>query len=199
MPSPPDQLALLLIPPAWTELLQRIQAVCPSAVLAGGALRDLDNGQDVKDLDIFIRSPDMDDAEAARFALEEAGFELVFDDSGEGGKIYPEDQNLEVVAVMDLLGFELPVQLIFTNWDTGRIVDRFDYGICRLAWDGETLSRPAEYDEDKQARVFRLRRDRPTPVSMRGSVHRYARLVAKYPGWTWWPYEDPCPFGMVEI
>ena len=185
------------IPREWTELLRRIQAVCPSAVIAGGALRDLDNGREVKDIDVFIRCESEGQAHSAKAALEAAGFEIGFDETGFGLTVYPEDQNLEVVAVMDLLdGFTPPVQLVFTNWDTAQIVDRFDYGICRLSWDGETLVRPDEYDEDKLAQQFRLRRDRPTPVSMRGSVHRYARLVAKYPGWTWWPYETPDDFAI---
>ncbi|WP_375292273.1 hypothetical protein [Sphingomonas melonis] len=188
MPQADDQLGLLLIPPAWTELLHRIQAVCPTAVLAGGALRDLNNGREVKDLDIFISCRAEQLADRAMQDLGEAGFAIAWEKGDT--TCYPEDQNLEVVAIMDLLGFDLPVQLIFTNWDTDRILDRFDYGICRIAFDGEKVTTQACYHEDKRDRVFRLRRDRPTPVSMRGSVHRYARLVAgKYPDWTFWPYE----------
>lgn len=184
-PTTEGQLNLLLIPAEWTELLLRIRAVCPTAVLAGGALRDLDNGREVKDLDVFIGEGTMDGALRAIRALQEAGFEVVYDETFEGGKVYPEDQNLEVVLVAEMEGFDLPVQLIFTGWRTEIIVDRFDYGVCRLSWDGKELVRPPEYDEDKAAQVFRLRRDRPSPASLRGSVRRYARLVEKYPGWDW--------------
>lgn len=174
----------LVIPPSWTELLLRIREVCPSAVLAGGALRDLDNGRDIKDLDVFIYAESETQARVAMERLGDAGFSVSWEQND--ATVYPEDQNLEVVAVMDLLGFELPVQLIFTNWDTDFIVDRFDYGICRLSWDGKQLVRPPEYDQDKAAKLFRLRRDRPTPVSLRGSVRRFARLTSgKYAGWDW--------------
>lgn len=190
MPPADDQLGLLLIPPSWTELLKRIQSVCPSAVIAGGALRDLDNGRPVKDLDVFLEADSESKARQIMEDLGDAGFAVSWDESF-GENVYPEDQNLEVVAVMDLLGFDIAVQLIFVAWPTIAIVERFDYGICRLSWDGAKLVRPPEYDLDKASRLFRLRRDRPTPVSMRGSIRRYARLVnEKYEGWDWWPYES---------
>jgi hypothetical protein len=185
---------MITIPASWGILLRTVRDVCPSAVLAGGALRDWDNGRPVKDLDIFIAADGMDEALAAIARLTRAGFEVSFDETGEE-TAYPEDQNLEVILVADVLNRRptaLPVQLIFTAWDTSQIVERFDYGICRLAYDGERFVRPPEYDEDKAAQVFRLRRDRPTPISMRGSIRRYARLVnSKYAGWDWAAYEAP--------
>ena len=44
----------LTIPSAWRAALGAVQSVVPQAVLAGGALRDRDNGKKVKDLDIFL-------------------------------------------------------------------------------------------------------------------------------------------------
>jgi tRNA nucleotidyltransferase/poly(A) polymerase len=193
-----------VVPARWQRLLLAIREVCPSAVLAGGALRDLLLDRPIKDLDIFINARAMQLADEAIAALRLAGFTVEFDPCDLTA--YPEDQNLEVVAVAtlstpeDLAPFAglrvLPVQLIFTNWDTSRITDRFDYGICQVAYDGETITFGDHFNSDRIEEVFRLRRDRPTPVSMRGSVHRYARLVNKYPGWTWWPYDVPaiCDF-----
>lgn len=180
------------IPAWWRDLLARVQLACPSAVIAGGCLRDRDNGREVKDIDIFISAVTMREADDAMAALRRTGLVVSFVPSE--ATAYPDDQHLEVVAIADVLRFELPVQLIFTDWPTSRIVDRFDYGICRLAFDGKSVTRPLEYDGDREAKVFRLRRSRPTPVSMRGSIHRYARLVQKYEGWTWWPFEQPEDF-----
>jgi hypothetical protein len=178
------------IPLWWRELLIAVQAVCPTAVIAGGCLRDRDNGREVKDIDIFIRAHAMQVVDGHIAAFRKAGFEIDFAPSEKTA--YPEDQNLEVVALADVRDHPLPVQLIFVNWDTANIIERFDYGICRLSFDGVTITRPPEYDEDREARVFRLRRDRPTAVSMRGSIHRYARLSSeKYQGWTWWPFVQP--------
>lgn len=187
------------IPQGWKIMLSAIQQVCPSAVLAGGCLRDLDNGRDVKDLDVFIRAETEGEARQAIDGLRDAGIAVSFEQNEHN--CYPEDQNLEVVLVAECEtpATDFPVQFIFTNWPTDRIVERFDYGICRLAFDGQSLTVPKEYEEDKQARVFRLRRDRGTPRAMQGSVHRYARLTAdKYAGWDWWPYEDEFPFEAVS-
>lgn len=191
------------IPQSWRDLLAAIQAVCPTAVIAGGALRDLDNFRPIKDVDIFINARGMVEAQDACAALKAAGYpvEPTFDEK----TVYPEDENLEVVLVTDLgvtvcatddaYLVQVPVQLIFVNWDTARITDRFDYGICRLSFDGGAVIPPMEYIDDKANKVFKLRRSRPTPLSMRGSIHRYARLTAeKYQGWTWWPFEEPCDF-----
>lgn len=177
------------IPLAWQKELADLRAVCPTAVLAGGALRDLDNGREVKDLDIFIRAMSEREALCAIELLNASGFHVEHQPSDLTS--YPEDQNLEVVLIANVVGSDEtpPVQLIFTNWDTDRIVERFDYGICRVAFDGTNLVVSDDYIDDREAQVFRLRRDRPTAISMRGSIHRYARLTAdKYPGWTWWPY-----------
>lgn len=178
------------IPPWWRNVLTEAQAVAPSAVLAGGALRDRALARRVKDLDIFIKADSAREAEAVMAELEGAGFRVKYEPSEL--TCYPEDQNLEVVCVADVEGFALPVQLIFTTWPTDRIVERFDYGVCRIAFDGQKIIRPPEFDEDAAAKVFRLRRDRPTPVSLRGSIHRFARLTNdKYAGWTWRPFERP--------
>ena len=43
------------IPSSWRELLGEIREVAPDAVIAGGALRDRDNGRPIKDLDVFVQ------------------------------------------------------------------------------------------------------------------------------------------------
>lgn len=178
------------IPPWWKDILAEAQAVAPSAVLAGGALRDRALDRPIKDLDIFIQASSEREADAIMEELKGVGFRVKYEPSEL--TCYPEDQNLEVVCVADVEGCALPVQLIFTTWPTDRIVERFDYGVCRIAFDGQKIVCPPEFDEDAKAKVFRLRRDRPTPASMRGSVHRFARLTNdKYAGWTWWPFESP--------
>jgi hypothetical protein len=42
------------VPAEWLEVLRVIQSVFPQAVLAGGCLRDLVLGGEVKDLDVFV-------------------------------------------------------------------------------------------------------------------------------------------------
>jgi hypothetical protein len=42
------------VPAEWTDALLTVQSVIPEAILAGGALRDLILGGEVKDLDVFV-------------------------------------------------------------------------------------------------------------------------------------------------
>ena len=44
------------IPAEWKQVLDRIQRVQPSAIIAGGALRDIILRRPVKDVDIFINA-----------------------------------------------------------------------------------------------------------------------------------------------
>jgi len=46
----------LMIPNEWKDLLAKVQKIFPSAIIAGGALRDLDYEISPKDIDIFIES-----------------------------------------------------------------------------------------------------------------------------------------------
>lgn len=186
----------MIIPDSWGALVRSIREVCPSAVLAGGALRDLDNGRDVKDLDIFIEVAGEAQAVDALAALEAGLVTQTVHYEPSDLTYYPQDQNLEVILVAELLDHDIPIQLIFVRWPTARIVERFDYGICQIAYDGVELTKGPNYDQDKADQVFALRRDRPTAISMRGSVKRYARLTAeKYAGWDWRAYEpDPVEF-----
>lgn len=105
-----------MIPQSWTDLLSQIQAICPSAVLAGGALRDLDHGVPVKDLDIFIRAGSNDEAVGLNELL--GGVPMSDPDT----QMYPASMaEIQLVTDLDpeseIINNEtgLPVQLIFIN------------------------------------------------------------------------------------
>src|SRR3546814_3140365 len=44
------------IPEKWRELLASVRSVFPTAIIAGGAMRDLENGKPVKDIDINVEA-----------------------------------------------------------------------------------------------------------------------------------------------
>ena len=172
------------VPQFWADALTSIRAVHPmleSAVIAGGALRDLDNGREIRDIDIFVRGEGEKDLFACRERLLEAGFEVGYYDPD---KLYPVGENNEVVGYFDVHveAVEQPFQLIVVKWDTAKIVDRFDFGICKIAFDGRDLVVHPDYTEDKAAQQFRICRERDRS-QLEASVHRYARLAQKYPGW----------------
>src|SRR3569623_1528091 len=74
------------IPERWQTVLRYVQNVAPDAVIAGGALRDLDNGRPVKDIDIFVQGNAMADLRSLREKLIELGFDC---DDTDDQKIYP--------------------------------------------------------------------------------------------------------------
>lgn len=49
-----------IVKPAWKKFLAMIQSIHPTAIIAGGALRDTIIGNSIKDVDIFITCPTLD-------------------------------------------------------------------------------------------------------------------------------------------
>lgn len=49
-----------IVKPAWKKFLATIQSIYPTAIIAGGALRDTIIGNSIKDVDIFISCPTLD-------------------------------------------------------------------------------------------------------------------------------------------
>lgn len=176
------------IPTDWLDILAEIQVVCPSAVIAGGALRDLWLGVPVKDIDIFIECGGMDEAEGLFQKLggqpPEKEWDAGLSDVTEAG-LYPESMK-EVILVEDYpreTKDGLPVQLIFVNWKTHRITARFDIGICRIATDGTTLTVDEGFDEDVMNKALNIRRCN-NKWMLGASISRIIRLLKKYPDWT---------------
>tara|TARA_Y100001001_G_scaffold163782_1_gene193797 strand:+ start:1135 stop:1761 length:627 start_codon:yes stop_codon:yes gene_type:complete len=178
------------IPASWLGVLEDIQKVCPSAVLAGGALRDLYHGVEVKDLDIFIQAGD----EAESWGLFEKlggkrpkdftefgyGLQDLSDMDSDGGA-YPRSMQ-EVILVENYVGenpTDIPVQLIFVNWNTARIHERFDIGICRVSTDGVKVFVSKEFKEDHHEKVLNIRRCE-NKWMLGSSIERIVRLREKY-------------------
>lgn len=193
------------IPQLWKDTLAEVQAVIPNAVLAGGALRDLDNGKPVKDVDIFILSASRSDFRDQIRELEKAtGWEIEFvntDDDiaadeyremtgrepGEHDKSYVGDAvvvgGLYVPSEeggMVKWGDQAPLNIIGRK--DNNHVDSFDFGICRIGYDGKTLYRAEGYDADQARKVFTLNLSNPFAVEGR-SMKRWERLRTKYIGW----------------
>lgn len=172
------------IPIEWRQLLAEVNSYSP-AVLAGGCLRDLDHGVEVKDLDIFIECGD--EEEAAELNQELGG---VWGEQEEL-KWYPESMR-EVVLVSDYdtkknrfsIGINLPVQFIFVNWKMSAILSRFDYGICQIGFNGKDVFWEKAYESDKANKTMTLVRSLGE-CALAASVERYARWGAKYPEHKW--------------
>jgi hypothetical protein len=165
------------IPAKWVAVLAVIQTVAPEAFLAGGALRDLDTGREVKDLDVFVSTPNF---YAVEKTLRAAGYFL------------------RAVQRLDYLGAdpsvaearefvkagELPVNVISLNDSFGfpSGLYRFDLGLCQIGFDGREVVRTAAYVTDVQHQRMTVCRC-GSEAQMERTEARGERLRGKYPGW----------------
>jgi hypothetical protein len=172
------------IPDKWLRAFMLMQGVCPEAVLAGGALRDLDNDrlEYVKDLDIFVQSRG-----GRAFEEIQSRLEPLF-----GAPTVPfEIQESYLLWNSSMMGFMefdfegLPVQIIgldLVDWSADLVLSRIDMGICQIAWDGEKFFWTDGYSHDKDNKVMTVSTPQ-TAAQSKQTVKRWERLREKYPGW----------------
>lgn len=160
-----------LIPKEWTDLLLKIQTVDPMAIIAGGALRDLDNDKEVKDLDIFVSCPD--------FELKDIIGECCID------KQAPSDiPDTDIISstVYLVAGITIPVNIVTCAKHEDFLLqqlNRFDIGICKVGYDGRTFIQTSAYIRDKECKELVIYNSSWMP----GSLARIARIGKKYPNW----------------
>lgn len=172
------------IPDYHLDVLRRVQAVAPEALLVGGCLRDTDNSRPVADLDICL--PEVN-ALAAAAEIKKTHPYTILD-------VDPHYlNNDEVMSSREFTTYgtgEGPrpnVNLIgITRADDCNVYDqagRVDFGICSVAFNGRELWRSPAYVKDCSNQTFTLIRC-PDLVCYQGSMNRFYRIGAKYPGWT---------------
>lgn len=154
----------------------------PEAIVVGGAMRDLDNsrGDAVKDIDVVIF-----DRRGYLSALKKAmaGFQHRVAVTEQVAN-YLAFEN--VVSVHEFWEDEksIPIQVVVAREKRTplEILERHDFGLCQIGFDGTCMIRTDAYLVDQKNRTFTLVRCRDAADFWR-SVGRYQRLEAKYPGW----------------
>jgi hypothetical protein len=158
----------------------------PEAIVAGGAIRDLDNGRadTVKDIDIvvFDRPNYLADLLMAMWDFkhkvavrEEVANYLAF-------------ENVCCVhEFTDPYTFETPppVQVVVARHPRTalEILQRHDFGLCQIGYDGYSIIKTAAYEHDKLNGWFTLVRCRDA-ADYKRSHGRHARLsLTKYAGY----------------
>jgi hypothetical protein len=167
------------IPIDAVDALLRIQVDVPEALLAGGCIRDCINNVPVNDFDIFVPE---DMAWIARRAIKDTHPKL--------GRSIPEPyftHNNDVRSVSYYEGDALtPVNIIGVTRGTctpEQQLERFDFGICRVAFDGDNLWKDLSFDRDMLQKTFTLTDAYQTCDQLNYSLGRFERLSAKYQGW----------------
>jgi hypothetical protein len=71
-------------------------------------------------------------------------------------------------------------------------LSRFDFGICRVGFDGQRLWKDLAFDRDQRDSTFSLLQS-TSKKQREHSMKRFDRLVTKYPGWKFVDRTNPWP------
>jgi hypothetical protein len=164
--------------PYLADLLKVAQTRDPAAHVSGGCMRDMILKREIKDIDIFIHHDAFEETD--RDFLINRGFSLSRSISGGSGFSDPtvraaNDYKAPGGIMVSLISMAKPMTI-------SEHLERHDFGICRVAFDGRTIIRHPDFDRDAAAQEFVLRRCE-SQWQFDRSLARYARLSKKYPGW----------------
>ena len=171
----------------YNLILEAIQKFCPTAHIAGGAVRDTLLERPIKDIDLFLDEAATD--EAAALLRSKFGFVKV----GEWASYEMfSDRAVKRVCNFDRAGETIPLTLIGLNleyiesdyvFDMKTNLDRFDFGICMAGWDGDEVYTSDEFRRDLELKTFTLCRADNQP-QFNYSMSRFEKMVKdRYAGW----------------
>ena len=170
------------------DALTKVQVFEGGAVLAGGFLRDMDNGVQPKDLDFFLMAPEVNIEGFAKDIFDSFGhtFKLL----GREGEEYP--MGLKVFESVTYPLNDFPINLIFTPHGHRHPL-AFDIGLCEiyLLRPGDPLFRSRNYLQDKENNTLTITAVADSYASQQGLVREsqsipahirhLRRLLEKYP------------------
>lgn len=182
------------IPQRWRDVLAAIQAAgFPEAIIAGGALRDLDHGKPIKDVDIFVDAKGIETLQLKKQLDAAFGYEGVGIFENPAADL-DEDYTWEGVVVAgvwdwvyapsDFLGqpkfqviaVEKPEGVVFRDY----VIDDFDIGLCQQAFDGVLECITTAYLDDAALKTLTVTRA-PSYNALQRTRGRLGRIQLKYP------------------
>jgi hypothetical protein len=101
-------------------------------IVAGGAVRDLLNGRQIKDIDLFLCSHPFGVSEPTEFSRLERYFRCAADFLEDKNALPYDKKTFEVMEFRSGLHY-VPVQCIVTQMTPTQVIDNFDFGLCK-AW-----------------------------------------------------------------
>lgn len=158
------------IPQEWKDLLCKIQVVFPSAVIAGGCLRDLDHDKPFKDVDIFVPIYNTTDNTHAYlhdmltdiFPTTQKDYDDLFLSPAPFTLLVQNDYdrcNLrdEVLAVYKVYDQSFDVDVIFVESDgKDPVFCTFDMSINQIQFCGRVVSCSGEYIDTKENKIITI-------------------------------------------
>lgn len=159
----------------------------PSAVIAGGAMRDLTFGRAIKDIDVFISYED--DKRVSQFDVDNRSY-IYKEFSGymnipDVGRIYSvEQQNNNVNDI----NYNIEVISMDKGMSPFDRIDTFDFGICQIAFNGSEIYKTEHFKHDEQNKTVTLvycenqhEWDRSTYRYERSLSKKYSEFTAVIP------------------
>lgn len=172
-----------MIPQQIKDVLSKLHAGgFPSAIVAGGAIRDYIFGKPIKDIDVFVSYADTYDY---LFPISHFAHHLERNVFKEDWSSYVDIPDVDsVYSVLPFTG-ELPVQIIVMKPGLSPVerVDQLDFGFCQAYYDGESVKHTWGFHEDANRKTITLIRCENQQEFDR-SIIRYERLKQKYPEFT---------------
>jgi len=168
-----------------------------NAIIAGGAVRDYSFGKEYADIDIFAeQTEEIDEFNGKGLA---SFYADIIDNLPEGVKFldskiineYQEDMGLPILK-MDLKWKDLDVDLMLVAPHSFKpeeesfgnfIVDRFDFGINKIFYDGFSIVETEDFARDKRWSFFTLKK-LSSLESLPYYFERVERWKVKYPTFT---------------
>lgn len=168
--------------PEWKAVLREVQKIDPYALIAGGCLRDIVHNVPIKDIDIFVTPMSLSRWGQCCLAVQEHYPTLSndddFDDSTATAPIECETGHMYYRRKDPI-----PINMILLK--TLRPVEyapRFDWGLCQIYYDGNTVTRLSPFNQDSANKTLTLCRWTDLE-GVQYSYGRFERLLKKYPGY----------------
>lgn len=163
------------LPNEFRSALAMVQGFHPRAFIGGGALRDLMLDRPVKDIDIFVQATGHQDLHD--YLLAKGYRRTAFASSQYLGG------DLECVRASEYaLGFGIPINVVelLSFVSLPGALDRHDFGLCQIGFDGNTLMKSAAFERDVANKTLTLIRCESS-IQFNRSMRRAERLRQKYP------------------
>lgn len=164
----------------YSDMLKTIRGLDPTAHIGGGAVRDSMLERPIRDIDIFLGVGCTDEAAA----LMRSQFSFVKVGEWKSYEMFS-DPAVVRVAKFEKADETIPVCLIGLEVARGMEanLERFDFGICMAAWDGDKVYTAPEYKIDIEQKTFTLCRADDW-AQFNYSMSRFDKMTAdRYAGW----------------
>lgn len=174
------------VPEVWMEVLAAMRAM-PSwniATIAGGALRDLDQGRPVKDVDIFVPHSEKTRARLevviTSLGLDPLDLDVVTHDSPARSAASKIATQLTTAPHFNFHyeGWRFEITQKVESFSHRSIIDSFDIGLCMISLDGNQIYRSPEYKTDAANKTLTVVRN-----TGGGELRHAERLRRKYSKW----------------